>query len=352
MSGQPNIWTAGRSGVGFRANQRRRHVTGAQDEHGPTGRARAGRRAAGPGHQPRLRGAGRKLPRRARRPLRRAGPPAPGDVPVRGRGGEHGGGVWQTDGAPRRRHGDARPWRLPRRHRRPHRHAGQHAAAAVRGPDPVRRDRPRQLPGGRLPPHVRPARQVGDADRRRGAHPGAGRARGRRGDDRAARSRGDRAVRGNAEARGRRARPGPRPRLRPAARPGGDGAHDGDAGPRATAARHPGRLVLEHGRARRRAGVPGGARHPRCRGVPAPGGVRRHPRELRGRPGRRVRPRTRGPRAAGRPGAGHRDAAGRGHDAGLPAVRPGGRHPPSSTSTPSRPRSGACSARRWASPRT
>ncbi len=34
-------------------------------------------------------------------------------------------------------------------------HAGQHAAAAVRGPDPVRRDRPRELPGGRLPPDVR-----------------------------------------------------------------------------------------------------------------------------------------------------------------------------------------------------
>ena len=60
-------------------------------------------------------------------------------LPVRGRGGEHGGGLRQAHRPPGRRLRHPRTRRLPRRHRRARGHAGQHAAAAVRRPDPAAR---------------------------------------------------------------------------------------------------------------------------------------------------------------------------------------------------------------------
>ncbi len=267
------------------------------------GRAHPRGRAGGARDQPRLRGAGRELPRRAGRPICGPRRGRARDLPLRGGRRAHGRGRRQAHGTAGRRHGHARARRLPRRHRRPRGAAGRHAAAALRRPDPLRRDRPRQLPGGGLPPHVRPAREVGDADRRRKAHPRAGRPRRRCGDERAARPGGDRALGGDAEDGCRRARPRPDPGSQAAARPGSVGAPRRNARAREAAARDPRWLRLERRRARGGARRAGRARPARGGRVPAPGPLRRHAPELRGRPRRRQRPGARRQGARGGPRA-------------------------------------------------
>ncbi len=74
----------------------------------------------------------------------------------------------------------------------------------------------------------------------------------------------------------------------------------------------------------RRSTLPDRARHPRRGRLPAAGAVRRHAAQLRRRPRRRARPGAGGPWRGRRPGAGDRHPAGRGGDPGLHAVRPGG----------------------------
>ncbi len=197
--------------------------------------------------------------------------------------------------------------------------------AAVRGPDPVRRDRPRELPGSRLPPDVPAARQVGDADRRGGADSRTRRARHRCRDHRAAGAGGDRALRGDAEARGGCAGHRPGGGRAPAPRSGGAGAAAHHAGGEPPAARDPWRAVECHG-AGFAAGVPGrepGAGDGR---VPPPVALRRHARQFCRRSRRWRRPGAGGTGTRGRSGARPRHAARRGGVAGLHAVRPGRRH--------------------------
>ena len=63
-------------------------------------------------------------------------------------------------------HGHARPRRLPRVGRRAHRVPGFDADDPADRPGRPRHDGPRGVPGDRLPPDVRPGRQMGGADRR------------------------------------------------------------------------------------------------------------------------------------------------------------------------------------------
>ena len=272
-------------------------------------------------------------------------------LPVRGGGREHGRGLRQADRPPGRGVRHARARRLPRRHRRACGDAGQHAAAAVRRPDPVRGNRPRELPGSRLPPDVPAAGEMGDADRRCRAHPGAGGARGGCRHHRPARPGGDRAVGGDAEAHGGGARYRPAPRC-PAPHPDP-----------AAIARLQAMLAASRASRWRSSAAAAGARRAARRSatsspahdIPVTVGFRRQAlydgtlRQLCRRPRRRLRPGAGRQGARRRPDPGDRHPAGRGGDARATRCSTPPARRRSSTSIRTPPRSAACSARRSAS---
>ncbi|CAA9219195.1 MAG: Thiamine pyrophosphate-requiring enzymes, partial [uncultured Acetobacteraceae bacterium] len=258
------------------------------------GRQAAGGRAGGAGRDPRLLRARRELPRPAGRPLRAAQPHPARHLPLRGRRRPHGRGLRQADGQARRRHRDARPRRVPRLHRGPRRVPRLDAAGAHRRPDPLRGNGPRVLPGGGLPQDVRAARQVGDADRRRRAHPRADGARLRRGGERPPRPGGGGDFGGDAARGGRGARHRPRPGSAAAPRAGGGAGYDGDAWPGAAPARRARRRRLDRRGPRRDPRLPHCERPAGRRVLPPPRAVRRHLAQLRRRPRRRRRRGTRG----------------------------------------------------------
>ena len=230
--------------------------SGAQGAHRPThGRARAGGCPGRARHRPCVRRAGRELSRCARWALRRAPEIEAGDLPLRGGRGAHGRSVRQTEGPAGGGDGDARPRRLPWRDRRARRDAGQHAAAAVRRPDPARGCRPRCVPGGRLPADVQPARQVGDPDRPGEAHSGNRRAcDGCRGVGPAWPG-GHRAVRRDAEGHDRGARPAARHGIAATSRSRRVGAIARHARPIAQTARGAWRLMLDRRQAAPRSAI-------------------------------------------------------------------------------------------------
>ena len=158
--------------------------------------------------------AGRKLHRRARRHVWRSD--RTDGVPPGGRRVDDGGGDRQGD----------RPARHLLRHPRAGRHqcrggpacrpTGLDADDPVRRPGRARHARARGVPGARLPRGVRLDRQMGDRDRRSGAHSGTGLARLLHRDQRAAGPGGGGAAGGHAGgARRRRRRAGVRDRSRP-----------------------------------------------------------------------------------------------------------------------------------------
>ena len=108
----------------------------------------------------------RELSRGARRALRRARDP-PRDLPPGRRRGIHGRGLRQIDRQARGAARDPRPGRLQRLDRHPHGVPGFDPDGRAGRPGRPPTDRPRGLSGGRFPPHVRPARQMGGADRPR-----------------------------------------------------------------------------------------------------------------------------------------------------------------------------------------
>ena len=135
----------------------------------PAGR----RRAAGASGRDGLQRRRRELSRSARRALRRPRDPSR-DLPPGRRRGIYGRGLRQAHRQTRGAAGDPRAGRLQRLDRHPYRVSGFDAdgrAGRPGGPPP---DRPRGLSGGRFPPHVRAARQMGGADRHGRARPRAG----------------------------------------------------------------------------------------------------------------------------------------------------------------------------------
>ena len=136
-----------------------------------TGRQAPRRPARCPRNRGRVLRAGRELSRAARRSLRLADPSD--HVPARSERGEHGGGLRQADRPARCLHGHPRAGRDPGGGRSAHRVSGFDTAAASRRAGVVGAGGARGVPGGRLPPDVRPAGEVGRADRPGRSHPRA-----------------------------------------------------------------------------------------------------------------------------------------------------------------------------------
>ena len=145
----------GPDGIEFCSSERR--------SAGRGGTARAPRRD-------RLQRRRRELSRGARRALRRARDP-PRHLPPGRRRGVHGRGLRQAHRQARGVAGDPRPGRLQRLDRHPHGVPGFDPDGRAGRPGRPPPDRPRGLSGGRFPPHVRPARQMGGADRPRRTRP-------------------------------------------------------------------------------------------------------------------------------------------------------------------------------------
>ena len=267
----------------------------------------AGRLPDRAGGDDRIRRPRRELPRRARRAPRHARDPH-GAEPAGGRGRLHGRGLGQADRPARHLLRHPRPRRHQRRHRHPHGAAGQRADDRLRRPGGDRHDRPRGVPGGRLSRRLRPARQMGDRDRRPGPHPGDRRPRLRRRRHRPARPGGGRAARGRARGAHRRS-----PRAAGPDPAGGRGTRGRrrDRPPprrRPRAARPRRRRRLGRARPRRPARLRRGEPAAGARGLPLPGPARqrepelcrrRRPRQVAGGPGahRRSRPHPRHRRA-------------------------------------------------------
>ena len=280
------------------------------------------RPARRPRRRPRLLRARRELPRRARRPLRLADPPH--HLPPRGGAANMAEAYGKLTGRP----GICLVTRGPGRDagvgRRAHGVPGLDAADPARRPGRLRPGGARGVPGGRLPAHVRPAGEVGRADRPRRPHPRVRRAR--------VRDRVRRAARARSCSRCRRTCS----RARPTS-PTREPFHVVAAAPGSRATSSALRALLERGRAAARARrrrrldagapradlqrVPRGERAARRRRVPPPGRARQRLAELRRRRRHRHQPEARRARARGRPAARRRAAARRDDDVRLHAAR-------------------------------
>ena len=143
------------------------------DLSAPQWRASADRPAAHPWHRHHLRRAGRELSRGARRALRPAQLDPLRHLPPGRRRRQHGRGLRQADRQAGDRLRDARSGCDQCQHRPAYRLPGFDADDPAGRPGGARDDRPRGVPGDRLPPHVRADGQVGDPDRGRPPHPRA-----------------------------------------------------------------------------------------------------------------------------------------------------------------------------------
>ena len=158
---------------------------------------------------------------------------------------------------------------------------------------------------------------MGYPDRPGQAHPGNRRPRGRCRGLRPPGAGGHRAVGRNAEGHRGGPRPAARARGRRPPRPHRAATVARHAGQSAQTHSGPGRFLLVGGRPQRDPRVPGRQRHPRDRGLPPPGAVRRHAGEFRGRPRRRFRSRPDRQVQGSRPDPRDRLAPGRRGDPGL-----------------------------------
>ena len=241
-------------------------------------------------------------------------------MPPRGRRRDDGGGIREADRRPGDLLRDARAGRHAGLRRRAHGLPGRDAAPPLRRPGASRGRGARGVPGDRLPPHVRPAREVGRTGRPGRAHPRADRAGVPRRDLRPTRPGGARAAGGRARRRRRRAG---RLAVRAGAGGAGDGRADGGARPariRRASARDRRWPALERGCRGRSRGLVRGGRDPGRRGVALPGLRRqrglllRGPSRRRRRPGAPRPPARRGrPARRRRPPRGHRDGRLRDH---------------------------------------
>ena len=188
------------------------------DGHGITHRRRARRRQpARARRDARLRGARGELPADPRRAPRRRRSPDLRHLPAGGRRRLHGGGARQARRPAGHRARHARPRRLQRGDRHPHRGPGLDADGRAGRPGRHRIGGPRGIPGNRLPAHVRQRRQVGRAGRPCGTDSRVPVARVRDRDVRSPRSRGAGAAGGRA--RDARGRGGPAARIAGGRRP-------------------------------------------------------------------------------------------------------------------------------------
>ena len=224
-------------------------------------------------------------------------------------------------GRPGHRVRDPRPRRHQRLARPAHRQAGFLADDHVRRSGRARDARARGVPGARLPRRVRHDGEMGDRDRRPGAHPGNRLARVSRRDERPARPGGDRAARRHADGARLGRRRARRRHDRDLARPHRHGAAAEDAVGGREAADDPGRQPLVGGRLRRDGALRRAVRHSGDDVVPPPASLSAGASLLRRRSRHRRQSEGGGARESGRSRAAGRRADGRDALARLHAAR-------------------------------